>query len=167
MATFALATTGTGGTAAASRTQIGSNLTLPAGGPWTIFGLWGQVVRSAGVAAEGTGGHLIIDSVSGDLDPDPAPGTYPMIGSPAQSATNANLSAVPLNLWPVRYQASGKAVVALYYTNQLGITAAPNVAAGIIFGDGVPEARPKTFCDGVYGSFASTSETSIQSNNLC
>jgi hypothetical protein len=161
MPTHGLITTGTGATAAATRTQIGSDITLPAAGPWAIFGLWGQVVRSAGVADEGTGGHLIFDAKSGDLDPDPAPGTYPLLGSPAASSVNSALSVMPLNLWPVEWAAAGKAVVSLYYTNQLAITAAPNVAAGIIFGNEIPTPQPLVFCDGVYGAFASTAEQSI------
>lgn len=161
MATHGLITTGTGGTAAEAKTQIGSNLTMPAGGPWEIQYIWGQVARSAGVANEGTGGHLIIDALSGDLDPDPAPGKYPMMGSAVQSSANAQVGVMPLNLWRVSWQAAGKAVISLSYQNQLAITAAPNVAAGVIFGDEPPADAPLVFCDGVYESFAATAETSI------
>jgi len=41
------------------------------------------------------------------------------------------------------------------------ITDGSAVVAGIIFGGAIPEKKPLVFCDGVYGSFASTSETSI------
>jgi hypothetical protein len=161
MNTHALAVTGTGGTAAAAKTQIGSNLTLPAGGPWTIHHIWGQVAMDTTVPDEGTGGQLIIESSSGDIDPDPAPGKFPMIGSPVHESANSNISAVPLNLWPTKWEAAGKAVISLHYLNILAITTGSEVAAGIIFSKGIPEVRPLVFCDGVYSSFASAAESAI------
>jgi len=161
MPTHAIARTGAGATAAATKTQIGADIVMPAGGPWTIFGLWGQVAKVTAVAAEGTGGQLIIDALSGDLTPDPAPGKYPMIGNPAISSANCNLAAVPLNIWPVNWQAAGKAVIKLSYLNQLAITAGSMCAAGILFGDAIPERRPLVFCDGVYNAWAATAETLI------
>jgi len=161
MPTFGLVASGTGGTTAASKTQIGSDLTLPAGGPWTIFGLWGFVAKVTTVNDEGTGGQLIIESKSGDIEPDPAPGTYPLIGNAISEGANGSINAQALNIWPVNWQASGKSVISLYYLNQLAITTASRVLAGIIFGDTIPEKRPLVFCDGVYSSFASAAEQSI------
>lgn len=161
MATHALAVTGAGGTAAAAITQIGANLTLPAGGPWIIHDLWGQVVKSTTVPNEGTGGYLIVDSLSGDLNPDPAPGRYPLIGSCISESANAAIAAVPLNLWPVRWEGAGKAVLSLSYQNALAITTASQCAAGIIFGDSIPEKTPLVFCDAVRASFAATAEQTI------
>lgn len=161
MSTFALAVTGTGGTAAGATTQIGSNITLPAGGPWIIHSLWGQVAKVTTVPNEGTGGALVVNSFSGDITPDPAPGTYPLIGACASESANSAIAAVPLNIWPVAWQAAGKAVVQLSYLNHLAITTGSICAAGIIFGDSVPERRPLTFCDGVRSAFASASEQSI------
>lgn len=161
MPTHALAVTGTGGTAARATTQIGSDITLPAGGPWTIFSIWGQVVKSTTVPNEGTGGELIIDSLSGDIVPDPAPGKYPLIGACASESANCAIAAVPLNLFPVNWQAAGKATVQLSYRNQLAITTGSLVAGGIIFGNEMPEKRPLTFCDTVQASFASASEQTV------
>lgn len=161
MSTHALAVTGAGATAAATKTQIGGNLTLPAGGPWTIFGLWGQVAKVTAVASEGTGGQLIVDSLSGDLSPDPAPGKYPLIGNCQASAAHFSCAAMPLNIWPVNWSAAGKSVISLSYLNQLAITAASQCAAGILFGDEVPEKRPLVFCDGVYSAFAAATEQLI------
>jgi hypothetical protein len=158
MSTYAMLQTGTSGTAARARTQIGANITLPAGGPWTIFGIWGQVAKRTTVPNEGTGGELIIESLSGDLTPDPAPGIYPLIGNQISESANAAISAMPLNIWPVRWEAAGKAVIQLFYRNQLAITTASRVAAGIIFGNEVPEMRPLIFSDSVQSSFASAAE---------
>lgn len=161
MSTHALATTGTGATTAATKTKIGSTLTLPSGGPWLIFGLWAQVAKVTAAANEGTGGQLIIDSLTGDLVPDPAPGKYPLTGSCVVQGANNSISALPLNIWPVNWQASGKAQIDLSYLNQLAITTGSAVAAGIIFGDKIPEKKPFPFCDSVYSAFASALESSI------
>ena len=161
MATHALAVQGPGSTSAAAITQIGSTLTLPAGGPWIIHQIWGQVVKATTIPDQGTGGALIINSLSGDLEPDPAPGIYPLIGSPISESANAALSAVPLNLWNVNWNAAGKSQISLSYLNQLAITTASEVAAGIIFGDSIPVPVPLKFCDGVRSAFASATEQTI------
>lgn len=161
MPTHAFVRTGTGATAAATKTQIGTDIILPAGGPWTIFGLWGQVAKVTAVASEGTGGQLILDSKAGDIDPDPAPAKYPMIGAPQCSAAHFSIAAHGLNIWPVNWTASGKAALAISYFNQLAITAASQCAVGILFGDAIPEKRPLIFCDSVYTAFASAAEQSV------
>lgn len=134
---------------------------MPAGGPWHIHHIWGQVVKATAVASEGTGGELLLQSVSGDLTPDPAPGVYPLIGSPAQMGANHGACCVPLNLWEVDWEAAGKATVRLSYRQQLAITTASEVAAGIIFGTARPEKRPLRFCDSVQASFAAATEQII------
>ena len=98
MATHGLLVTGTGGTAAESVTQIGANITMPAGGPWTIHGLWGLVVQDTAVADEAVSGGLRLEALSGDLTPDPAPGRYPCLGIPSQSSANFGAHSTPLNI---------------------------------------------------------------------
>lgn len=158
MSTHAQAVVGVGATGAAVKTIIGAALTLPAGGPWTIHDLWGMVAKKTTIPSEGTGGQLIIDSLSGDISPDPAPGKYPMIGNPQCSSANSSIAAMPLNLFPVNWSAAGKSVISLSYLNQLAITTGSITAAGIIFGETIPEKRRLVFCDGVYASFASATE---------
>lgn len=161
MSTHALAVTGTGGTAALAQTQIGADITLPAGGPWVIHHIWGQVAKIATVPNEGTGGALVVRSLSGDIQPDPAPGSYPMIGCQVSESANANIAPVPLNLYPVNWTGAGKAVIRLDYLQQLAITTGSITAGGIIFGDSIPVANPLVFCDSVRSSFASATEQSI------
>ncbi|KKM90355.1 hypothetical protein LCGC14_1239500 [marine sediment metagenome] len=161
MATHAFSRQGPGGTAAGEETQIGANLDMPAGGPWTIHHVWAQVVRATTIPDQGTGGTLHVQAISGDLTPDPAPGKYPLIGSPISESANAALSAVPLNLWPVNWQAAGKALLSLSYIQQLAITTPSEVACGIIFGDSIPEVRPLMFCDVVSTAWASASEQAV------
>jgi hypothetical protein len=153
---------GTGGTAAGATTQIGTtDITLPAGGPWTIHHIWGQVVKDTTVPNEGTGGALVLFSPSGDLTPPPSPGNWPLIGSCVSESANSAISAVPLNLWRTNLQAPGKATLRLSYLNQLAITTGSDVMAGIIFSDNLPEAPASPFCDGVRTAFASTAEQSV------
>ena len=166
MATHALAVTGVGSTGAATKIQVGSDITFPAGGPWLIHHIWGQVARDTTIPDQGTGGILTIDSLSGDITPDPAPGKWPLIGSPIAESANAALSAVPLNMWEVDWVAAGKAVIKLSYTGLLAMTTADIVAAGVIFGDSRPVAGPMKFCDTVAASFASASEQTIGSITL-
>jgi hypothetical protein len=166
MPTFAIARQGPGGTAANAVTQIGENILLPANGPWIIHGVWGQVVKATTVPAEGTGGILLLNSVSGDIEPDPAPGRWPLIGSPISESANAALSAVPLNIWPTLLSGAGKAQVNLSYQQDQAITTASEVACGIIFGNEVPVARAMPFVDSVGTQWASAAETQVGSITL-
>lgn len=156
-----MAVTGTGSTVANAITQIGANLILPAGGPWKIHHIWGQVAKVTTAANEGTGGALLVRSLSGDLEPDIAPGLYPLIGSPAAQGATPSVSENPLNLWEVDWDAAGKAALSLSYQQQLAITTASQVGAGIIFGSERPTVRPLKFCDGVRTAFASAAEQSV------
>ena len=158
--------TGAGATTAATKTQIGSDLTMPAGGPYIIHDLFAQVVKVTAVADEGTGGQLIVDALSGDLSPDPAPGKWPLLGTIAQEGANHSAVAMGLNLWKVNWQAAGKAVLKLSYLNQLAITAGSHVQAGIIFSDSIPGPVRAPYCASVYTAFASATEQSVGSITL-
>lgn len=158
--------TGTGATTAATKTKIGSSLTMPAGGPFIIHGLWGQVVKDTTADSEGTGGILHIEAVAGDLTPDPAPGKWPMLGAAVSMSANASIHAMGLQIWPIRVQAEGKSIIDLSYTNQLAITAGSPVQAGILFGDSAPEPAVAPFCAQVSTAFASATEQSVGSITL-
>ncbi|MCK5292800.1 MAG: hypothetical protein KAR39_12395 [Thermoplasmata archaeon] len=163
MASFAFARTGTGGTAADTLKQVGADIIMPAGGPYTIYGVYGQLARVTQIPDESTGGYLKLDALSGDLTPDPAPGKFPIIGSPAAASANSHISAVPLNIWPTNFQASGKASIALSYANDEAITTAPVVIAGILFGTEIPTKQPHIFMDSVQAEFASAAEQTLGS----
>ena len=161
MATHGMKVVGTGATTAGTKAIIDASISLPAGGPWDIHAIYGQVVKKTTVPNEGTGGLLIIDALSGDIQPNIAPAKYPMVGSPVSESVNAPVTAVPLNLWHVNWSAAGKAVLSLSYTPLLAITTASIVAAGVIFGKGTPVREPLIFCDNVNASFASATEQTI------
>ncbi len=166
MSTNAQLVTGAGGATAGSITQIGGNITLPAGGPWIISGIWSQVLQDTAVASEAVNGNLIVNALSGDLNPDPAPGKYPSANMASQSAASFGIHATPLNIYPVNWLASGKAVISLSYENMSGNATAPIAAAGIIFGDSIPAEVPLVFSDSVNGSLTAASEASIGSITL-
>lgn len=161
MSTRAIARTATGGTNALELTDIGAIIEMPAGGPHLIHSLWGQVAKVTTAADEGTGGDLILTSLSGDITPQPAPAVFPLIGSPANPSANEGISAVALNIWPVAYNASGKATLQLSYRQELAIANGSQLSAGIIFGDSRPEVKPILFTQVVRASFASATEQTI------
>jgi len=161
MPTHAIARQGAGGTAAAATTQIGADIELPAGGPWSIFGLWMQVVKDTAAAAESLAGSLLIESHSGDISPDPAPGTFPVPGLPAQTGGDVGMATEPLVIHPVNWQGAGKAVIRLSYYNQLAQAVAAQVACGILFGEEIPEKRPIVFCDGVRATQTAAADTAV------
>ena len=161
MPTHGSAVTGTGGAAAASLTQIGSNITLPAGGPWNIWGLWAMCAQDTAVTSEAVGGSIIVDAVSGDITPDPSPGRWPCFGISSQSGANFGIHAVPLNIWPVDWTGSGKAVISLTYLNDAGNATAPVVAAGLLFGDKRPISLSHAFSDRVSATLSTAAETTI------
>lgn len=161
MSTHAIARQGAGGTAAAATTQIGADIELPAGGPWSIFGLWMQVVKDTAADAECLSGSLIVDSHSGDISPDPAPGTFPISGLPSQTGANHGMAVVPLTIFPVNWSGAGKAVLRLSYYQQLAQAVGAQVACGILFGESVPEPRPIVFCDGVRSTQTADADTAV------
>ena len=166
MSTRAVSVAGTGGTTARATTQIGSDIILPSGGPWIISSIWGMTARNTAIPDQGSGGELIVVAASGDIEPNPAPGKFPLIGTPASSSANTTISANPLNLYPVNWLAAGRATISLWYRNQLAMTTGDNVRAGLIFGDEIPEKRPILFSDTVQASFASATEQTVGSITL-
>jgi hypothetical protein len=161
MATFGNARLGAGGTVAAAITQIGADITLPAGGPWTIWGIYAHAVLRTVTVAQNLVGSIQLVALSGDLDPDPSPGFWPAAAHGNASGATPGVAAVPLNIWPVNYTAAGKAVLRLNYINHDINTVAPNVLAGILYGDKLPEYAPCQFSSPVTAVFAAAVETAV------
>lgn len=156
--THGIIRTATGGTGAGARTAIGANITLPAGGPWIIHGLWGQVAKVTTIPDQGTGGILELTSVQGDVEPNPAPANFPLIGACVSESANSAISANPLQIWDVNYTAPGKAQLRLFYTNDQAITSGSQVLGGLLFGNEIPVKRPAPFCASILSQFAATAE---------
>lgn len=156
--THGIVRTGQGGTTAAARTQIGADIILPAGGPWIISGFYGQLAKITTVPDEGAGGFIEMFASSGDLQPQPAPANFPLIGPSISESVNVAVSAQPLQIWPVNYTAPGKATIQLFYTQDQAITTGSRIITGIIFGEEVPVKRPSPFCATIASEFASGTE---------
>lgn len=152
---------GTGGTAAATRSQVGGNITLPAGGPWIIHGIWAHIAQATAVADESLDGSIQIDAVSGDLTPDPAPGRYPLGAISAPVSADYGHASMPLNIWDVNWSAPGKSVIALYHIPSNALAVAPQMAAGILYSEAIPDKQPLVFCDRMQADFSSTAEQAI------
>lgn len=132
-----------GGTAAA-RTSLGT-ITLPAGGPWLIHNVYGLIARATGTAAQAVTGALEVVSVSGDIDPNPAPSMWPLMESGASLGATLDATTCPLQMYPVSWTAEGKSVLQLYWTNDAALTVAPRIIAGIMYGKTAPNAVPLIF----------------------
>jgi hypothetical protein len=129
---------GTGGTTALTDTNVGS-ITLPAGGDWIIYNVWGYAVTNAAGAAEASMGHIRIVSASGDITPGPSPSRFPLAPIPSYLGAATGKPLVPLTSYDVNWTAAGKAVIEIHYINECAKTAGDVVCAGIIFGKAIPK----------------------------
>jgi len=157
---------GTCGTVALTDTLVG-NITLPASEDgWKIYGAWGYGVINAALAAEATFGHMRVESVSGDILPNPSPCRLPLAGVPSYLGAATGKPLVPLTLWRVEWEASGKAVIGLHYVNESAKSTGDDVCLGLIFGKVLPEPRPIIFMDRVTAAVAAVGTTLIGTINL-
>lgn len=161
MPTHALAVLGAGPQLANTPTVLGAVQLMPAGGPWIIHDIWSTFTVNSPTVDEGITGDLLFNSVSGDISPDPAPARYPIIGTSGAIGAAIPLTETPTAIFPVNWTASGKAQFSLAFNINLAVTNAPQAAAGIIFGDSIPERRPLTFVDMVDSFFAGGAEAAV------
>jgi hypothetical protein len=138
---------GAGSTAAGETLVSGSPITLPAGGPWTIFYTYCQAVAATATAGESVGGYFRLNAKSGDVTPSPNPSKFPTALIPSVLGATIDVRAVNLKLIPVNYEAAGKAVLEIYYNETTAVTVASQIVAGIIFGKTRPVEQPYQFCD--------------------
>ena len=151
---------GAGPTAAEDAT-IGQ-ITLPAGGPWIVHDVFGQVVSVTPTAGESVGGHFRIEAASGDLTPAPAPSRYPIFESGSSLGATIDRGQCPLNLFPVKWEASGKAVLNLIYHQAIACTVATEVLLGLMYGKTIPDHKlPLVFSDVMRAAVAATADTAI------
>jgi len=148
------------GIAAAGDTAFGP-LTLPAEGPWEIHQVWGYVARAAATAAELIGGHIRIESVAGDLEPNPAPAKYPVFESGSFLGATASVSVCPLAIYDIAFTAPGKSQLMLIYHQSLACTVAPEIVLGIIFGKSRAEKKPLIFSEVAHAVVAAATDTAV------
>ena len=148
------------GSALAGDTVIGT-VTLPANGPWDIFGVWSLIAQATATPGECFGGHFRLLAVDGDVLPNPAPSRFPTgTGGSFLGATQMN-RVNPLTIFPVQYQAPGKARLSLIYNEPSAVTVASQVILGLLFGKGVPERRPIIYVDRVRAAITVAVDTLV------
>lgn len=160
--THGMVVTGAGPTAADTDQIIsGAAITLPAGGPWTIFQVWCQGVLATATAAEKAGAFFRINATAGDLEPNPAPARFPV--NPIGSFLGAvhDVPMCPLNLIDVEWKAPGKSTLEIIVQETTAVTVASQYVAGIIFGKTRPALKPFKFCDHVSAEITAAADTSI------
>lgn len=157
--TRAMAIAGAGSTAAGS-TSLG-NLTLPAQGPWNILYAWGFVCQATLAAAELAGGDIIFTPSSGDVDPNMQPTKIPTSYQGSLLGATAPVQQSQLVLFPLDLQAAGKAVINVAFDQQIAITTANQVVAGLIFGKDVKDAEIPTNYETIDGTLTSAALTSL------
>jgi len=148
------------GSVAAGDTVIGT-ITLPAGGPWIIFQVWSLIAAATATAGESYGGHFRLNSVAGDLVPNPAPSRFPTGIAPSHLGATINSLPCPLSIFDVEYEAAGKAMIEMIYNEPTAVTVATQAVLGIIFGKTRPVALPITFIDRVRAQVTSAADTAV------
>jgi hypothetical protein len=146
------------GQAAAGTVEIGQ-LVLPAGGPWIIHNVFGLLARATATAGEFNGGQIELVSLAGDIDPNPAPAKFPLNESASFLGAVADVPTCPLHLYNTNWQAAGKALISLRYTQQTLVTVAPRLVLGCLFGKDIPAIKPIIYSDSVRGQVTAVTET--------
>jgi len=159
--THGLAVAGAGSTAAGDTVISGAPVTLPAGGPWTIFKVWALLAAATATAGESKGGYFRINAKSGDITPNPAPSKFPTGIMPSSLGATIDSVLNPITMFDVNYEASGKAEIELIYNEPTAVTVANQVVLGLIFGKTRPVEKPFTFVDVVRGQQSAVADTLI------
>lgn len=156
---------GTVGGVAAADYVIG-NITLPAGGPWTIYKVWCLWALATATAGECGGGYFMFRSSSGDVKPNPAPSRFSaglipdFLGGTAPSFMN------PLHIYDVNWQAAGKAVIDCIAHIPAAVTVAPEVVIGMVYGPSRPQPYPIVWSDVARAQTNAAAETAIATITL-
>lgn len=148
------------GATTATETNLGT-ISLPAGGPWLIHDVFALVANATATAAELTGGYFRFDAASGDLTPQPAPSRFPVRGATSTLGATIDRSTCKLNLFPVAWEAPGKANIDIIVANNTTNTVAPQWICGLLFGKSRPEKKPIIFCDQVRGTIAAAAAAAV------
>ncbi len=161
MATHALTVGGVVAGAVAPGTKIGSTITLPAFGQWLIHDLLLQRATSDTINRQGSTGYVLVDPISGDLTPDPAPGRYPLPGQAPWAAANSGLVQSPIFSHQVAWVAPGKAQIDMRHIDLAPGGPGQFVQATIMFGEVRPFPRPMPFVDSVSADISANAVTLI------
>ena len=161
MSTHGIGRMGPGSQILNDEVQIGSNITLPAGGPWLIYNMWSQSILTNSNGYRSVNGYIHLDSISGDITPDPAPGKFPLIPHFMTTSAWGYTDFDVINIFKTRLLAPGKSVIALSHISKVTIPDAPAISVGILFDKQVPIKRYSPWTDYVAADLSSNVETYI------
>jgi len=122
-------------------------ITLPAGGPWVIYGVFGTFARITATALQSTAGYMFLRAVVGDLIPNPSPSRFPLGNDGSFVGATADAPVDPLHFIDTIYQAPGKSVIELWFHQSGACAAIPVVQMGVVFGLQIPYFRSVMFMD--------------------
>jgi len=128
---------------------------------WVLHNIMGQVSQGVADVALATGGVIRMESLSGDITPDPAPSRWPVYSQGAHLGATVGANACPLHKFDINLLASGKANLNINSINAIAQTTAPRYVAGIAYGPSIPERRPAKFCDRARATQATIVRTQI------
>lgn len=129
--------------------------------PWVLHNIMGQVAQGVADVALCTGGVLRMESISGDIDPDPGPSRWPVYSQGSHLGATVGANSCPLHKYDINLLAAGKANINLNSINAIAQTTAPRYVAGIAYGPAIPTIRPAKFCDRVRATQATAVRTQI------
>lgn len=159
--THGLVTAGTVNAATNGEIQIGSTLILPSGGPWVIHTIFGLLTNDENTFTAGQYGQLRIDPPEGDIEPDPAPGEFPLVGAIGPTNSIDNKPVTNTAYFPVNWTAFGKAQVDLYFINRSLANEDKYAIAGFLFGKKRPDIIPAVHSSQVFSQLTSTGENEL------
>jgi len=122
-------------------------ITLPAGGPWTIYKIWCLYAMTTQTAGESGGGYFLFSSQSGDVRPNPAPSRFSAGLVPDFLGATAPSVMSPLQIYDVDWQAAGKAVIDCLFHIPFAVSVAPQVVIGMVYGPARAPQVPILFSD--------------------
>lgn len=159
--THSMAVAGAGSAAAGEAIITGAPVLLPAGGPYTIFKIWGNMVQATAAAAESYGDYMRIEATVGDLSPNPAPLRLPLgqVGSSLGATIDAAMRLTAIH--DVAYDAPGKASLNFIMNTGTVLAVAPQCVMGIIFGKTRPVLKPFTYVDRVRAQVTAAVSTAV------
>lgn len=159
--THAMAVAAAGSAAAGEAILGGVPIVLPAGGPYTIFQIWGNYVQATAAAAEAYGDYMRIEATLGDLEPNPAPSRFPVGQVGSSLGATIDVAPLPTTIFDVEYAAPGKASINLIMNTATALAVAPQCVMGIIFGKTRPVLKPFKYVDRVRAQVTAAALTAV------
>lgn len=159
--THSMAVAGAGSAAAGEAIITGAVITLPAGGPYTIFKIWGNMAQATAAAGEAYGDYMRIEATVGDLTPNPAPLRLPLGVIGSSLGATVDIGCNPTAIHDVEYTAPGKASLNLIMNTGSVLAVAPQCVMGIIFGKTRPVLKPFIYVDRVRAQVTAAALTAV------